>query len=584
MPKQPVKSENAKANAEIQSSWKKLSERFNKINQTYAGLPYDTMFSAFAQAGAFAANEPHIQNTRIKAISSLPSDYTKDKIGEFLRNVYESEQPLRSTAETLSWTAYPFFKLVKTYADIPTYHNYVKPLYIDGETAKTKEFQREAMLLDKFSRELNPEKCAHKIVGQAMKQGKVFYTIRYDVDKVHNKVNAAFMQQLPEDYCMIIGHNNISGYTVSFNMMYFMQPGTSVYAFGDLFEPYLDDFNDMFSDYASRSRRFVYCKGHKLGFDETKVKSNAIGNPRVEFTQDGEWLYWVSLPIDKVWVFEIDDSTPAVASPLAGLFLTYAQQADYEATQLSLLMNPLIKIFTATTPYFTDNGATDEDGFRMSFDVRLLFQTMFDQLMSAHNTSGTALFSMPALDIKSHDFAESANANDISSSFNQYAGSKAGLAALIPVDKDIKAAQVEASRLIESRYSTAAIYPQFCRMMNMVYANLNLKYEWEFVMFGTIFTDEKIREDADKAIANGDISAHFILSALDGDSWIGKLSQMRTIKESGLLELLTPPQTAYTQSAKSEPKSDTGGRPKDTTAKGISDAEEKAIDAGITEG
>lgn len=577
----------------IKTGWEALSQKFNEITTTYANIPYDQMMTAFANANLQMLNEPHIQNSRVKAISSLPVDYTKEEIGDFLRNAYESERALRQTAETLSWTVYPFFKIIKTYADIPTYNYYTKPVYIDGEAAKTKEFRREAALLDKFSREINPKKSAHEIAGKTIKQGKVFYVPRYDVDKTHNRVNYAFLQQLPEDWCMLIGQNNISGWTVSFNMMYFLNPGTSTLAYGDLFAPYLDDFNEMFrSKKTLDDRRYVYgsehkaqvpCKGSMLDFYPDNVKSNAAGSPRV-FQQNGRWMYYVSLPIERVWTFEIDDSTPAVASPLAGLFLTYGQQADYEATQLSLLMNPLIKIFTAETPYFQDNGATAADGFRMSPGTRKMFEQWFDDLMTAHNTAGTALFSMPAENIKSHDFAESANANDISSSFNRYAGTKAGLAALIPVDEDIKAGQVEASKLLESRYATATIYPQYMRMMNTIYESLNLKYDWEFEMFGTIFTDDKIRENAEKALANGDISAHFILSALDGQSWLDKLAMMSAIKESGLLELLTPPQTSYTQSAKStttesKSKSDTGGRPKTETTV-ISEAKEKSVDAG----
>lgn len=580
-------------------TWEALSQKFNQIATTYANIPYDQMMTAFTNANLQMMNEPHIQNSRIKSISSLPVNYNKEEIGEFLRAAYENERPLRQTAETLAWTVYPFYKIAKTYADIPTYHHYTKPINLEGEEAKTKEFKREALLLDKFCREINPEKTAHEIVGKAMKQGKVFYVPRYDVDKTHNKVNSAFLQQLPEDWCMLIGNNNISGWTVSFNLMYFLNPGTSTLAYGDLFTPYLEDFDEMFrSRKELDGRRYVYgsekkikvnCKGGKLDFYPDNVKSNAIGSPKV-FQQNGRWMYYVSLPIDRVWVFEIDDSTPAVASPLAGLFLTYSQQADYEATQLSLLMNPLIKIFTAETPYFQDNGATAYDGFRMSIGMRLAFEKWFDDLMLAHNTAGTALFSMPAENIKSHDFAESANANDISSSFNRYAGTKAGLAALIPVDDDIKAGQVEASKLLESRYATATIYPQFCRMMNIIYESLNLKYDWEFEMFGTIYTDDKIRENAQKAIANGDISAHFVLAALDGQSWLDKLSMMSAIKDSGLLEMLTPPQTSYTQSAKGGSGNDTSGmakdgsdgRPKEVTAT-ISESKETSIDAGLSD-
>ena len=120
----------------------------------------------------------------------------------------------------------------------------------------------------------------------------------------------------------------------------------------------------------------------------------------------------------------------------------------------------------------------------------------------------------------------------------------------------------------------------------IIYEKLNLKYSWEFVMFGTIFTDEMIRENAYKAIANGDISAHFVLSAMDGGSWLDKLSSMRAIKESGMLDMLIPPVTSYTMKQEMNgglpPQSTEGGRPKETSSD-LSDAKEKAVDAGTRE-
>ena len=117
----------------------------------------------------------------------------------------------------------------------------------------------------------------------------------------------------------------------------------------------------------------------------------------------------------------------------------------------------------------------------------MLFEYLFADLMAKNNTAGTAFYMAPVENIKSHDYAESANANEISTTFNQYAGSKVGLAALIPVDKDIKAAQVETARQIESRYASACIYPQFERMMECIYDSLNLKYDWSFHIENSIF-------------------------------------------------------------------------------------------------
>lgn len=567
------------------SSYSGALQRFNDLISAYSGIGMDGIFSAFTRAGeSYTANMPTIQNTRVKAISSLPAEYSKEEIGEFLRNPYANEKALRQTSEILKWTAYPYFKITKTYQDILTYRHFTSPKYITKDDPKTDEFKREERLLDKLNKAIKPSQVAHKIAGKALTSGKIFYYPRVKVDKVHNKVDFAFLQQLPTDWTTIIGLNNISGYTVSFNMMYFMRIGTDPLQYGDLFKPYLKDFNEMFVEPRDRrvAGKVAYAsietvakikgKNGTFNFYPENVNKTAEGNPRV-FKQDGEWFYWVSLPVNKVWGFEIDDTTVAVASPLSGLMLTYSQQSDYEAAQLSLLLNPLIKIFTGEIPYFTDNGSTTEDGFRLSLGARAMFETMFEQLMLRNNTSGTAFFAVPTNNIKSHDYAESANANKISMSFNQYGMSKAGLSGIIPVDEDVKAGQAELSSKLESRFG-CCIYEQFERMMESVYEELNLRYSWKFTMFGSIYTDDKLRESLEKALANGDISVYPYLAALDGLSMLDKMSIMYTVKSGDFLDMLTPPATSYTQ-AKRE-----AGRPKNEE---VTEGNEKSTDAGTIE-
>lgn len=574
-------------------------EKFNELTSEYAGsLSSESFVSAFVRAGL--NNQPQIQNQRVKGISSLPIDYSKEDIGNFLRSPYEHETPLRQTSEILRWTNYPYAKIIKTYADIPTDRVFFKPKYLTDEGAKTKEFEREAILIDKLTKAINPQSTLHRLRGKAMLQGKVVCAVRYDVDKSHNKVNYAFVNELPIDYCYIIGRNNVSGWTVSFDMMYFLKAGTNIYQYGDLFEPYVDAFSRMFVDgdvinrrksdyvYASRGTSVKIKRGKDskkdVQFYPENIDPESYGNPKV-FMQNGRWAYYVSLPIDKVWVYEIDDTTPAMLPPLSGMMLTYNQQSDFEEIQKALYTNPLIKIFTGEIPYFTDDGNRVDDGYRLSEGARLMFEMFFDNLMQKNNTSGTAFYTAPVQNIKSHDFAESANANEISTTFNNYAGTKAGLASLIPVDKDIKAAQVEVAKRLESRYSTACIYPQFERMMNTIVSSLRLKYEWDFKAFGTIFNEDTIRSDAEKSLARGDTSALFTLSALDGVSWVDKLSMLRTINATGIMDLFRIPETAYTQSSKAKSvTTDTdpvsGGRPH---SEGItSEAKEKAIDTGNT--
>lgn len=578
---QPSKN-NAKQNrlnkeVKEKSSYSMVIERFNKMMSTYGnGMTLDNWYDAFLRAGENYANRPSVLNRTIKSVPSLPVDYTKEEIGEFLRNPYEHEKALRQTSAILRWTAYPYYKITKTYQDIPTYHYCTTPLYITEKEAQSEEYKREERLLDKLNKELAPEREAHKITGQAVSHGKVFYYLRTKIDKSHNHINHAFLQQLPTDYCTIVGENNKSGWTVAFDLMYFMQEGTDPLRYGDLFVPYLNDFNEMFAQKDSNGRSaIVNCKGGTLNFYFENVKTNVPGNPRV-VNKGNTWYYWVTLPIDKVYVFEIDDTTAAVASPLSGLMLTYSQQSDYESAQMSLLLNPLLMLFTGEIPYFTDNGATTDDGFRLSNGARKLFETLFDELMASHNASGTAFFSAPAQNIKSHTFPEVNNANEIATSYNKYAIEKSGLGSIIPLS-DPKAGQANLSALLEGRYSNC-IYKQFERMMNNLYESLNLNFEWKFTMFGSIYTDDTLRENLEKRLANGDTSVYPYLAAMDGQSMLDKLSVMYSVKGSGFLDMLTPPATSYTQSANGIAGQDKEiGRPKNETT---TEGSEKTEDSG----
>ena len=94
--------EETKKNAPAANSYGSLLARMNNIIEAYGGnLSADSMASAFARAGLGLANMPQLQNRRVKAISSLPADFTKEEIGSFLRAPYGNERALRQTSEIL---------------------------------------------------------------------------------------------------------------------------------------------------------------------------------------------------------------------------------------------------------------------------------------------------------------------------------------------------------------------------------------------------------------------------------------------------------------------------------------------------
>ena len=176
-----------------QDAFPNIFERLNNIASNYAS---GDIIQAFAMAGMGMADLATIQNQRVKAINPLPADYTKDDLGEFLRKPELNEMPLRQVTEGLRWTAYPVEKLIKSYADMLTYRHYVIPQYI-ADSEQDDAFLREWRLVDQIEKKFKVKENGKPATQQSLAQGKVFYILRYDIDKVHNRVNTIFFQQLP---------------------------------------------------------------------------------------------------------------------------------------------------------------------------------------------------------------------------------------------------------------------------------------------------------------------------------------------------------------------------------------------------
>ena len=563
MAKASTAKKSTQSEATSQSSWGAAIARFNSVMGQFAGMPFDTAYGIFSRAWA---NMAPLQNARVKAISPLPCDYTKAELGEFLRHPQDSEYPLQQVAEGLRWSTYSFQKLVKSYADMLEFHSIVLP-HATAEEIESDAFMREVRLVDKLIKKASLKAEGRKIAMQAGTQGKVFYVPRYSVDKSHNTVNSFVLQELPKQWCMIIGKNSVSGWTVSFNLMYFMQMGTDFRQFGDLFVPYMDDFNEWQRGKTAIRKKFVYMSRNNLK-EESEVKA---------WFQDGRWFYYVSLPIERVWTFEIDPSTVIVASPFSGLVQTFAQQADYEAAQISLILNPLIKIFTGEIPYNDRENATKEDSYKMSNGGREMFIALFDMLMQRNNTAGVGFYGAPFENIKSHDFPESSNANGISRSFLSYGFAKSGAQGIIPIDDRPTEEAVKASERLEPQFAQA-VYRTFERMLNFILnEDLSLRFAWEVKIFGDIYSDEQVRADCLKLIDKGSTYAYLILYALDNLSLLDVLSVTDMVNGSGILDKLRVPPTAFTQTTKSQPLSDTNGAPTKTE-------QEKQEDANISDG
>lgn len=295
------------------------------------------------------------------------------------------------------------------------------------------------------------------------------------------------------------------------------------------------------------------------------------------FKQNGRWFYWVSLPADRVWCFEIDDVDRLVVSPFTGLMLSMADVAQYEDIQINLTQNPLVSMVTGEIPYRDDNGATNEDSYKLSPSGRTFFEDLFYQMLSATDTTGIGIYAAPFENIKLQQLSEAPNATSIAADGYSFAIAKAGLSAILPTDSEARAAMATVSFMIESQFAKQ-IYDCTERMMNSLIRSLGLRYDFEFKMFGSLAEDEQMRKEMRESMTLGILPDTLMYNALRGRSIFDDLSTSAAIMESGVLDKRIPLVSSYSAKQGESGLPPQAGRPR---SEGItSEGQEQDLDQG----
>lgn len=557
--------------AEFMNELKKVScatfpeifARYQSLAEQYGDISPDGLVQAFRSVTGFGSlytPNPIIQNQRVKGIQTKPANYTKDEVASMVENPSTNEKPLRAVEHALEYTAYPLLHIRWTYQNLLTYKNYIAPEYADDAVSNRDDFWREWRLLEKFKHTLGIKDKAHEIAGQVLQEGKVFYTCRWSLDKPHNRVNHAFLQQLPSDWCKIVGYNNKTKYTVAFNLMYFARMGTDWRQFGDLFEPYIDVFADVATPRPQGlGKTLIFAQ--KTGIDIAKAKR--LNVDAEYYCQNGRWFYWVTLPPEKVFTFEADSTNRNVVSPFTGLFIDMIQLSQMEQIQLQLLQNPLVSILTGQIPYFDTKDTRDADQYKLSNAGRKFFEAVWTDMLAANNTGGIGLFMAPLENMRLESLTEAPSAMDIVTKGYQDTISKSGLSGILPSAGDTRAGAVQVSFQIECQF-LKEVYRGVERMMAVLFDEFRLKYDWKFVMFGSLYEDEKTEEKAMKGMEHGLLPDLIVYNALHDRSLLDDLALSDAILACDVMEKRRPLVTGYNmrKDAAGFPPESEGGRPK----------------------
>ena len=565
-------------------SWTAFAQHLSQLRQKNdANVPFEAAYRSFLRAGGMGfLNMPDVQNMRVRNMTTRPANYSKDQIAEFVSNPDESDRELRAVSSSLAWSTKTYDLLLSTYPDMMQFYWYITAGWTEDKPDKELRM-REWRLGYKIAEEMHIAAKAHEINGLCMKYGKVFYTPQISVDKSHNKVNFAFLQQLPTDWCKIVGWNNGPGkYTVEFNLMYFAMPGTDWRQYGNLFRPYMETWESVIE---TKSKTVYNTTKPKI--NDEKAKANGIqftaGHPEWEIV-GGEWMYWVTLPAEDVIVFEIDDRTAIAAPPTTGLMVSMTQIPNYEAAQLEIVLNPLTSVLTGSLETQDTKGlAPDADPVRVSPTVRKMFELLWYQMLEQNNTSGIGLFLAPANDMKLQTLSDTVSNTNITSTALSDQIVKAGLPAVIPTTNDPKVGVAQISAAIHANYSRT-IYWGIERAMNWIFDNLHMRTPLRFHMFGNVFDREKDLENARKGMTLGILNDTLRYDAMCGISPFEDIAVSEMVQECGVLDNRIPLVTTYTaKQSESGLPPQPSGEAKQALNPGGRPAEDGSINSEVTE-
>lgn len=127
---------------------------------------------------------PFLQNQRLKQISVLPAEMSKDDIISALKAPQNSEIGLRQAGASLASSQYLYYKILRLAADVPMYLHYKTPEFLDSAAEyKKDEFKKEDKYVDEWLETFDIVNTLKRTALEVKREGKVSYLLRNGISK-----------------------------------------------------------------------------------------------------------------------------------------------------------------------------------------------------------------------------------------------------------------------------------------------------------------------------------------------------------------------------------------------------------------
>lgn len=460
---------------------------------------------------------PFLQNQRIKNLYTRAKTFSKANISEFLESPGNHERELRSLAWANSSAQQIYYNILRRACDIPNYNYFVMPDLLESLADYRKDdFQQEDKLVQNWLETFNIPTTFKDIAMEVKREGKSSYLLRNKFIGNGKTKTTGFctLQKMPTDWIKITGRGQL-GYTISFNMMYFLNIANSPSDFGDFM---VEAWNDMIQN--------------GVVVRDPKTSSNVLNlekAPGYQFSYGGEtyptaieemrhgrqinYMFWLRLPYDMCFTFGSDNSHPWVAPDTMGLMLKLQELTDYGQLAGLIASTPLTAVLTGEIETIANPRASKNESV---YSPEVLRGYM-DQFNAATSTN-VECWLMPAKNIKLQQLSADVNSSEIISTATENFIESSGDAGLSITDSKPNVMMVKTAQMLgasQQRYVTL----QFERVINFILQHkLGLKYVWRVRIWGDIFSNENEKKYLKEIVANGNLALLPKLMSAEGIS------------------------------------------------------------------
>lgn len=507
----------------LNNQWKKVYANLSESSHGVSGVVTTVM-------DKWNKLNPFLQNQRIKNLYTQAKAYGKADISEFLANPGNNERPLRSLSWANSSSQQIYYNILRRSCDIPLYNWYVIPDLMESDSDYNGEvFQNEDKLVQEWLETFDVQNTFKTIALEVKREGKSSYLLRNKISGVGKSKTVDFctLQKMPTDWIKITGKGSL-GYTISFNMMYFLNIANSPSFFGEFIEAAWNDmiYNGIVT-LPEGSQKYEFHPEEVIKVNEDKtIKEYTFSyegttvKPIIESITEGigrgrnqRYMFWLQMPYDICYTFGSDNSHPWMAPDTMGLMLKMQELTDYCQLAGLIASTPLTAVLTGEIEPIANPRA----GKNESIFTPEVIQGMQDKFNAITSTNVEA-FLWPAKNIKLQQLSADVNSSDIISTATSNFLESAGEGGLTIATEKPNVAQITAAKLLAASQQDYVTI-QFQKVMNFILQHkIGLKLRWKIKIWGNIFTIENEKKYLKEIVANGNIALLPKLMSAEGIS------------------------------------------------------------------